>query len=155
MSIEDLKRLEQQKYVPEKYLMHPESYKGLRFADYCYKWSCRPWYRRWFRKKPKYEDIELQVEKEIAEMYKKQWEKAESELFKIRLLEVTSENLKSQKIGLSHYGYKCSKCGALKSLLGRYETTTCDIHDCDGIAYLEYHMTSYGKRTNLRRENCD
>jgi len=37
-------------------------------------------------------------------------------------------------VGLRLYGYTCLKCGALKGLMCRYDTTTCDM--CDGIAPL-------------------
>jgi hypothetical protein len=64
-------------------------------------------------------------------------------------------------IGISEYAYKCRKCGALKSLMGKYVSTTCDIRDCDGIADLVYHMAADGTKTEMKakckcgKDPCD
>ena len=84
-------------YSPGTFILHPQKYRDLRYADYLLKWSAKPWYKRWFSRKPKYEDIELDVEKSISEMYREQLERANSELLNLRLREVNREIVRRSK----------------------------------------------------------
>ena len=79
--------------------------------------------------------IEKQVQNTIVHMYEEQ------------PIEPTEDTRKYQTIGIAHYRYKCDTCGALKSLMGKYFSASCDIDGCYGTAYLTAYLDSNGRVT--------